>query len=85
MGVADASRNEPGPPSARVVTWYTVPLRPPVASAPKPNAPGNAGLCAQAAGAAARVTQNNALILQDNSPKFTVSNVVYFGYGTVMR
>src|SRR5689334_5144677 len=37
-----ASRNEPVPESLRFVTWYTVPPRSPVATAPNPTAPGKA-------------------------------------------
>src|SRR5450432_1953160 len=37
-----ASRNEPAPASSNVVTWYTVPPRPPVALRATPTAPGNA-------------------------------------------
>src|SRR3954447_6377190 len=51
--------NEPGTvplrSKARLVTRYTSPPRPPVALAPGPSAPGNAGMAARAVAAAAKM------------------------------
>src|ERR1051326_3010229 len=43
-----ASRKLPGPEAFRLVTSITLPLRPPMETAPHPYAPGKAGVCAAA-------------------------------------
>src|ERR1041384_276539 len=51
------SRNEPGPESLRLVTSYTSPPRPPLASRPNPSAPGKAGTSFSGAAVAAMASK----------------------------
>ena len=44
---SNAARKLPGPESFKLVTAITRPPRPPLAFAPKPSAPGNAGTLAE--------------------------------------